>query len=85
MFSFFFLAELEDFLVFSTGSNSLFGNRITVQFSDQPEFHASSCAKRLTIPSHLTDADRFCITLKAIIHVRAKGKGPRKGKSFTMV
>ena len=67
--------ELEDILVFCTGCNSLVGNY-------QPEFHAFSCAKHLTIP-HLTDTDRFSMTLRAIITGRGKEKG--KAKSFTMV
>ena len=66
--------ELEDFLVFCTGCNSLVGNKICIQFITQPEFHDSSCAKCLTIP-HLTDNRSILHDSESNYHRQRKGEG----------
>ncbi len=65
-------AELQDFLVFTTGCPFVQGNDITIAFSydEANAFTASTCGKMLTISAFITEYDAFASGLRAVMSTK---------------
>ncbi len=75
------LLELKDFLVYCSAKGSVIGTKISFAFTEQSEFHVSTCLQKLVNPDHIKPND-LGTTLRVLI---GGGKGKEKRRSFTVV